>query len=85
MGHPDLAVVTGAFGFTGAYAVQGLVDQRVRMKTLSRRLADRNPLGGLVETISLDFPDPDGLSRSMAAVGVPCNTYLSLSEKPVGW
>ena len=47
MAHPDLAVVTGAFGFTGACAVQGLVDQGVRMKTLSRRLADRNHLAGL--------------------------------------
>ena len=84
MAHPDLAVVTGAFGFTGACAVQGLVDQGVRMKTLSRRLADRNPLGGLVETISPDFPDPDGPRRSMAAVGGPCNTCFSLSDEPVG-
>ena len=28
------------------------------MKTPSRRLADRNPPGGLVETVSQDFPDP---------------------------
>ena len=54
------------------------------MKTLSRGLAGRNPPGGLVETVSQDFPDPDGLSRSMAAAGVPCNTYFSLLEEP-GW
>ena len=29
------------------------------MKTVSRRLAGRNPPGGLVETGSADFPDPD--------------------------
>ena len=37
----------------------GPSSQGVRMKTLSRRLAGRNPPGGLVETVSQDFPDPD--------------------------
>ena len=60
MGYPDLAVVTGALGSTGAYVVRGLVDQGVRMRTPSRRLAHRNPLGGLVEPPPpLDFSDPD--------------------------
>ena len=62
----------------------GPSSQGVRMKTLSRGLAGRNPPGGLVETGSADFPDPDGLSRSMAAARVPCNTYFSLLEEPVG-
>ena len=54
MGYPDLAVVTGALGSTGAYVVRGLVDQGVRMRTPSRRLAHRNPLGGLVDVARIE-------------------------------
>ena len=75
MRHPDLAVVTGAFGYTGRYVARRLIDRGVRVRTLSRRLAGRNPLGGLVETVPLDFSDPDGLRRSMEGAGVLYNTY----------
>ena len=75
MRHPDLAVVTGAFGYTGRYVARRLIDQGVRVRTLTRRPAGRNPLGGLVETVPLDFSDPDGLRRSMQGAGVLYNTY----------
>ncbi len=75
MGHPDLAVVTGAFGYTGGYVAQRLLRHGVRVRTLSRRPAGRNPLGCLVETIPLDFSDPDELRRSMEGAGVLYNTY----------
>ena len=75
MGHPDLAVVTGAFGYTGGYVARRLVDEGVRVRTLSRRPAGRNPLGALVETVPLDFSDTDGLRRSMQGAGVLYNTY----------
>ena len=75
MRHPDLAVVTGAFGYTGRYVARRLIDRGVHVRTLSRRLAGRDPLGGLVETLPLDFSDPDGLRRSMEGAGVLYNTY----------
>ncbi len=75
MGHPDLAVVTGAFGYTGGYVARRLVDEGVRVRTLSRRPAGRNPLGGLVESAPLDFSDTGGLRRSMQGAGVLYNTY----------
>ena len=75
MGHPDLAVVTGAFGYTGGYVARRLIDQGVRVRTLTRRPAGRNALGGLVEEARLDFSDPDGLCRSMEGAGVLYNTY----------
>ena len=75
MGHPDLAVVTGAFGYTGGYVTRRLVDQGVRVRTLSRRQANGNPLGYMVETAPLDFSDLDGLCRSMEGAGVLYNTY----------
>ncbi len=75
MGHPDLAVVTGAFGYTGGYVARRLVDEGVRVRTLSRRPAGRNPLGALVESAPLDFSDTGGLRRSMQGAGVLYNTY----------
>lgn len=75
MGHPDLAVVTGAFGYTGGYVARRLVDAGVRVRTLSRRPAGRNPLGALLETAPLDFSNPGGLRRSMEGAGVLYNTY----------
>ena len=75
MGHPDLAVVTGVFGYTGGYVARRLVDEGVRVRTLSRRPAGRNTLGALVETFPLDFSDPGGLRRSMEGAGVLYNTY----------
>ncbi len=75
MGHPDLAVVTGAFSYTGGYVARRLLDRGVRVRTLSRRPPGRNPLGDLVETFPLDFSDPDGLRRSMEGAGVFYNTF----------
>ena len=75
VGHPDLAVVTGAFGYTGGYVARRLVDDGVRVRTLSRRPAGRNPLGALVESAPLDFSDTGGLRRSMEGAGVLYNTY----------
>ncbi len=75
VGHPELAIVTGAFGYTGGYVAWRLIDEGVRVRTLSRRPAGQNPLGQLLETVPLDFSDPDGLRRSMEGAGVLYNTY----------
>ena len=75
VGHPELAIVTGAFGYTGGYVARRLIDGGVRVKTLSRRPAGQSPLGELLETVPLDFSDPDGLRRSMDGAGVLYNTY----------
>ncbi len=73
--HPDLAVVTGAFSYTGRYVTRRLVDQGVRVRTLTRNPDAENPFGGRVEVAPLDFSDPDGLCRSMQGAGVFYNTY----------
>ena len=75
MRHPDLAVVTGAFGFTGGYVARRLIDCGVRVRTLTRRADSRNALRGLVEVAPLEFSDRDGLRRSMQGAGVLYNTY----------
>ena len=71
MADSGLAVVTGAFSYTGGYVARRLIDQGVGVRTLSRRPAGRNPLGGLVEMAPMDFSDPDGLRRAMEGSGGP--------------
>ena len=75
MPHPDLAVVTGAFSYTGRYVTRRLLDQGVRVRTLIRSPDAEDPFGGRVEVAPLDFSDPDGLRRSMQGAGVFYNTY----------
>ena len=60
MPHPDLAVVTGAFSYTGRYIARRLLDQGVRVRTLARSPDRGDSFGGRVEVAPLDFSDPDG-------------------------
>ena len=81
MPHPDTAVVTGAFSYTGRYVSQRLLDDGVRVKTLTGHPDRRDPFGGRVEAAPLDFSDPDGLYRSMQGAGVLYNTYWVRFER----
>ena len=75
MPHPNLAVVTGAFSYTGRYVTRRLLDQGVRVRTLTRSPDAENLFAGQVEVAPLDFSDPDGLRRSMLGASVFYNTY----------
>ena len=55
MPHFDLAVVTGAFSYTGRYVTRRLLDQGVRVRTLTRNPDVENPFGGRVEAAPLGF------------------------------
>ncbi len=46
MPHLDLAVVTGAFSYTGRYVARRLLDQGVRVRTLTRSPDAEDPFGG---------------------------------------
>ena len=81
MPHPDTAVVTGAFSYTGRYVSQRLLDDGVRVKTLTGHPNRRDPFGGRVEAAPLDFSDPDGLYRSMQGADVLYNTYWVRFER----
>lgn len=75
MTHPEQAVVTGAFGYTGRYVARRLLDDGVRVRTLTRNPDREDPFAGQVQAHPLDFSDPGGLRRSMAGAGVLYNTY----------
>ncbi len=73
--HPDQAVVTGAFGYTGRYVARRLLDDGVGVRTLTRNPNREAPFAGRVKVHPLDFSDPAGLRRSMEGAGVLYNTY----------
>ena len=75
MAHPETAVVTGAFSYTGRYIAQRLLKEDVRVSTLTRRSTADDPFGGRVPAAPLDFSDEDGLRRSLDGAGVLYNTY----------
>ena len=81
MSHPGTAVVTGAFSYTGRYITRRLLDEGVRVKTLTGHPDRRDPFGGRVEAAPLDFSDPDGLHRSMRGASVLYNTYWVRFER----
>ena len=45
--HPDTALVTGAFSYTGRYVARRLLDEGVAVRTLTRSPDRRDPFGGL--------------------------------------
>ena len=81
LSHPDSAVVTGAFSYTGRYVARRLLDEGVSVRTLTRNPDREGLFSGLVEASPLDFSDPDGLRRSMQGAGVLYNTYWIRFER----
>ena len=75
MSHPESAVITGAFSYTGRYVARRLLGEGVSVRTLTRSTGRESLFGGLVKAYPLDFSDPDGLRRSMEGPGVLYNTY----------
>ena len=49
MSHPESAVITGAFSYTGRYVARRLLAGGVSVKTLTRRPDRRDPFGNLVQ------------------------------------
>ena len=62
MPHPQIAVVTTDFSYTGVCVPRRLLDQGDRVRTLARSPDWEDSLGGLVETAPLHLSDPDGLA-----------------------
>ena len=75
MGEPPLSVVTGAFGYTGKYIAQRLLDEGATVRSLTRNPAAFSPFGDRVERHPLDFNDPVQLIDSLRGADTLYNTY----------
>ena len=71
--------VTGAFGFTGRYIAQQLLDAGHTVRTLTGRPqfqgSHADPFAGQVEALPFNFERPDALAESLRGVDTLYNTY----------
>jgi NADH dehydrogenase len=71
----ELHAVTGAFGYSGRHIAARLLQQGVRVCSLTGHPDRPDPFGGRVAVRRLDFEDGPGLRRALAGVRVLYNTY----------
>lgn len=80
----NLSVVTGAFGYTGKYIAQRLLDRGETVRSLTRNPASFSPFGDRVERHPLDFDDTEQLTRSLEGADTLYNTFwIRFSHGPV--
>jgi len=75
VGRDGFHVVTGAFGYSGRYIAQRLLNAGLRVKTLTNSPNRRNTFGGRVEAHPYNFNDTAALVSSLKGARVLYNTY----------
>lgn len=75
MAEKGLHAVTGAFGFSGRFIAERLIDADKRVITLTNSLNRPDPFQGRVRAYPLRFDHPSELARSLEGVSVLYNTY----------
>ncbi len=68
-------VVTGAFGYSGKYITQRLLDQGRTVRTLTNSTHRPNPFGPGVQAFPYNFDLPEQLVESLRGANVLYNTY----------
>ncbi len=67
--------VTGAFGYSGKYIAQRLLEKGYTVHTLTNSLHRQNPFGEQVSAHPFTFDQPERLAASLDGVSVLYNTY----------
>jgi uncharacterized protein YbjT (DUF2867 family) len=75
MSDTKLHVVTGAFGYSGRYIAQRLLEAGHRVRTLTSSPDRKNPFGERVDVRTFDFDKPQRLTESLRGADVLYNTY----------
>lgn len=70
-----LHVVTGAFGYSGRYITERLLQAGNRVRTLTNSPDRDHPFGNRVEVHPFNFDQPDRLAGSLEGARVLYNTY----------
>lgn len=73
--NTQIHAVTGAFGYSGKYIAQRLLDQGQSVLTLTNSTHRRNPFGDRIRVQPLEFDDSHKLAESLRGVDVLYNTY----------
>jgi len=75
MSDAPLHAVTGAFGYSGRYIAERLLETGVRVRTLTNSSERASPLHGRIEAHPFHFDHPDQLVESLRGASVLYNTY----------
>jgi NADH dehydrogenase len=75
MSSPEFDVVTGAFGYSGKYITQRLLEQGHTVRTLTNSINRPNRFGSLVQAYPYNFENFDKLTDSLRGAAVLYNTY----------
>lgn len=67
--------VTGAFGYSGKYIAQRLLDEGQRVITLTNSPSRSNPFGDRIKAFPFHFDQPELLAEHLRGVSVLYNTY----------
>lgn len=67
--------VTGAFGYSGRYIAQRLLQEGHDVSTLTNSVKRRNPFGDKLRAFPLQFDAPERLTESLRGTDVLINTY----------
>ncbi|MBF0555064.1 MAG: NAD(P)H-binding protein [Nitrospirae bacterium] len=68
-------VVTGAFGYSGKYIAQSLLNTGIKVKTITNSPDRPDPFGGAVAVFPFNFDKPDLLIDTLSGADVLYNTY----------
>jgi len=71
----QIHAVTGAFGYSGKYIAQRLLDQGQEVRTLTNSLHRRNTFNRRISAHPFNFDNPEMLKESLRGVSVLYNTY----------
>lgn len=74
-------MVTGAFGYTGRYITERLLEAGRMVKTLTGQPSRANPFGDRVATVPFDFEDRLALAKHLRGAGTLYNTYWVRFER----
>ena len=71
----EIHAVTGAFGYSGKYIAQRLLNEGHRVITLTNSLHRQNPFREKIKAFPFNFDNPGELTESLKGVSVLYNTY----------
>ena len=75
MTNRPLAVVTGAFGYSGRRIASRLLDRGYRVRPLTSKRPAPDPFDGAVDVRPFDFDRLDRLETSLSGAAALINTY----------
>ena len=74
MNNEKIHAVTGAFGYSGQYTARRLLNEGIKVRTLTNSGERKNDLRGNIEVFPYNFDKPKELCNSLKGITVLYNT-----------